>query len=167
MVRIFTSISHLIGTVSVDLHTIATGPVEHNLPILDINEKVVGRLNFCVEMEHTTNVAAVFREVKLRELTPINGKECNPYLKYAYSLHWPAVVEQKMKAFYSPVIYNTTAPEWTDLPELRFKTTLQELLKESIVLHITHHGNFSNTTLGKCNVSSEELKDNFLIIRFL
>jgi hypothetical protein len=139
----------------VDLWTIATGPIEHNLPILDTNKKVVGRLNFFVEMEQVSNIAVCFKEVQLRHLKPLNNKECNPYLKYAFSLDWPAVVEGREKACYSNVQYNTTDPHWSDLPELRFKSSLKEILHESVVLHVTHHGKLTNTTLGRCNVSSE------------
>ncbi len=136
------------------MHTLATGPMEHNLPLLNGCQKVVGRLNFVVEMEHVTNVAVCFREIQLRHLKPLNGKECNPYLKYAYSMDWSAVAEGYARAYYSTVIYNTTDPKWTDLPELRFKAPLREILKESIVVHVTHHGKLTNTTLGRCNVSN-------------
>ena len=113
--------------------------------------KTVGRLNFGIEMSQVANIAVVFKEVKLRHLKPSN-KECNPYLKYAYSKMWPLVVDGRAKACYTSVSYNTTDPHWHDLPELRFSASLKEILHESIVLHVTHHGKISNTTLGRCNV---------------
>jgi len=54
----------------------------------------------------------------------------------------------------------STDPKWTDLPELRFKSSLKEILKESIVLHVTHHGKLTNTTLGRCNLLFRTLVDN-------
>lgn len=157
--RCMLSKTEIYGTVSVDLYTIATGPVEHNLPITDFNGKVVGRLNFFVEMNQVSNIAVIFREIKLRHLKP-HGKECNPYLKYAYSKVWPSVQDGKIKACYSIPQQNTTDPCWTDLPELRFEASLRELLLESIVLHVTHHGKLTNTTLGRCNLLFRTLVDN-------
>ncbi len=126
--------------------------MEHNLPIEDKFEKPIGRLNFSIEMEHVTNVAVLFHHVQLKHLTAINGKECNPYLKYAFSLNWQAVEDGKMKANYTPVIENCTDPRWTNLPDLRIKTSLRVLLRESIVLHVTHKSKYTSVTLGKCNV---------------
>lgn len=75
----------------------------------------------------------------------------------------PLVLDNKAKAVYSTTQYNTTDPVWVDLPEVRFRAGLkvqgvsslliqQEILHESIVLHVTHNGKMHNTTLGRCNV---------------
>jgi len=64
--------NELVGSVSVDLYTLATGPVDHNLPLTDAQGKNVGRLEFSVEMEHVTNVAVIFREVKLKGLASLS-----------------------------------------------------------------------------------------------
>jgi len=153
--------SQVYGQCSVDLHTLATGPAEHNLPILDFDGKTVGRLNFVVIMEQVSNVAVLFKSVKLRHLKGVGStRECNPYLKYAYSKIWTQVLENKAKATYSTTQYNTTDPVWVDLPEVRFMASLKEILHESIVLHVTHQGKMTNTTLGRCNLLFRTLVDN-------
>lgn len=111
-------------------------------------------------MNQVSNIAVLFKEIKLRHLKPQN-KECNPYLKYAYSRQWPLVVEGKMRACYSAVQYNTTDPKWSDLPEMRFHGSIKEILQESIVLHVTHHGKMTNTTLGRCNVLSNHIDNTY------
>jgi len=161
VIRLMLSKTEVYGVVTVDLHTCATGTAEHNLPIMSLTtSKKVGRLNFFIDMEQISNVAVCFHSVQLRNLTPINKTECNPYLKYAYSLHWPAVVDGSKKATYSDVKYMTTDPRWEDIPELRFSATLKEILRESVVLHVTHHGKVTNTTLGRCNLLFRTLVDN-------
>jgi len=102
----------------------------------------------------------VFKEIKLTNLRQVNG-DCNPYLKYDYSKRWAAVSEGKGgKAIYSEVQQHTTNPAWQDLPEIRFHASLREILHESVVLHVTHSGKVTNTTLGRCNLLFRTLVDN-------
>jgi hypothetical protein len=101
---VFVFASNQKGTVNIDLYSLATGPAEFNLPILDVSQnccirsdpirfkpsgKPAGRIGFVCEMNHVTNVAVVFKNIRIRNLKPPTGLlECNPYLKYAYSKHW-------------------------------------------------------------------------------
>lgn len=160
--KCFRSKADLYGSLQLDLWTIATGPVDHNLPLLDADKKVVGRLHFSCEMRQIASVTVQFKEVKMKNLPyPANHSECNPYLKYGYSKNWLAIQDGKMKAHYSQVRYHTTNPVWADdLPEIRFSTSLKELLHESIVLHVTHKGKIHNTTIGRCNLLFRTLVDN-------
>eukprot|EP01118_Nematostelium_gracile_P006494 TRINITY_DN2086_c0_g1_i2.p1 TRINITY_DN2086_c0_g1~~TRINITY_DN2086_c0_g1_i2.p1 ORF type:complete len:502 (-),score=144.93 TRINITY_DN2086_c0_g1_i2:35-1540(-) len=153
--------SEVYGRTSVDLYTIVTGPEEHNLPLIDGQDKVVGRINFIIEMPQVTNCAVLFKSIKLKHLKPVGtSRECNPYLKYSYSKLWPLIVDKREKATYSPTLFNTTDPQWSDLPEIRFHASIKEILHESIVLHVTHHGKMTNTTLGRCNLLFRTLVDN-------
>jgi len=149
------------GSCEVDLWTLATGPSDHNLPLLDGAGKTVGRLIFTFEFEEQRHLAVVFQEVKLKNLPPVEkGPDgLNPYLKYAYSREWVKVVEGKIKATYSDTKRKTTNPVWDDLPALRFLATLKELMHESVVLHITHRGSTHNTTVGRCNLLFRTLVD--------
>jgi len=162
LIRVMKSKTEEIGRLSIDLWTVATGPKEHNLPINDLEGKPIGRLNFMIDMEEVSNVAVLFKEIKLKNLKPPSSSngECHPYLKYAYSKNWPVMDDGKKYAVYSTVQYNTKNPEWYDLPEVRFKASLRELLQESIVLHVTHSGSVLNTTLGRCNLLFRTLVDN-------
>jgi len=162
IVHVNKSSAEEIGRVAVDLWTVATGPKDHNLPITDLQGKTIGRLDFAVDMEEISNVAVLFKEIKLKNLKPPSsgGQECHPYLKYAYSKNWPVLDDGKKYAVYSTVQFNNRNPEWYDLPEVRFKASLRELLQESIVLHVTHSGSVLNTTLGRCNLLFRTLVDN-------
>jgi len=152
-----------VGHIEVDLLSIATGVEEHNLPILDGKGKNVGRLSFWVEMAQVSNVAVIFREVKMSNLPPADKdviQGLNPYLKYGYSKTWTSIEDGKKKAQYSEIQFRTTNPTWVDLPELRFKAPLKELVHESIVLHVTHKGTLHNTTVARCNLLFRTLVDN-------
>jgi len=72
--------------------------------------------------------------------------------EFGYSKDWDAIKSKKMKATYSEVLHKTHDPEWVNLPEVRFKTSLSELLHESLILHITHKGKYQNTTISRCNL---------------
>ena len=106
-------------------------------------------------MRQQANISVLFKEIRLKNLPPApNHSECNPYLKYGYSKNWLAIQDGKMRANYSSVQYNTSDPSWSDdLPEVRFYSSLKDLLHESVVLHVTHKGKLHNTTIGRCNVS--------------
>eukprot|EP01117_Protostelium_nocturnum_P011573 TRINITY_DN41_c0_g1_i11.p1 TRINITY_DN41_c0_g1~~TRINITY_DN41_c0_g1_i11.p1 ORF type:complete len:667 (-),score=232.04 TRINITY_DN41_c0_g1_i11:99-2099(-) len=161
ILKLMKSKTEEVGRISVDLWTLATGPKDHNLPIQDPQGRPMGRLQFSLDMEEVSNVAVLFKEIKLRNLkAPSGSNECHPYLKYAYSKNWPVLDDGKKYAVYSTVQYNNKNPEWFDLPEVRFKASLRELLSESIVLHVTHSGSVLNTTLGRCNLLFRTLVDN-------
>lgn len=57
-----------------------------------------------------------------------------------------------MKACYSSTREKTREPAWNNLPEIRFKATLKEMVHESIVLHVTHKGKYKRQTIARCTV---------------
>lgn len=75
------------------------------------------------------------------------------FFSFYSNLFRPKIQEGSLtqKAVYSNVEHGEN-PIWHNLPELRFKASLKEMLHESIVLHITNHGKLYNQTLGRCNV---------------
>eukprot|EP01116_Phalansterium_solitarium_P019511 TRINITY_DN547_c0_g2_i2.p1 TRINITY_DN547_c0_g2~~TRINITY_DN547_c0_g2_i2.p1 ORF type:complete len:587 (+),score=127.72 TRINITY_DN547_c0_g2_i2:94-1854(+) len=158
-VRVLTSSKQVFGRVRVDLYTCATGPADHNLPLMNGSE-TVGRLAFTLNFNQVTNVAVVFKELKFRNLrSPEPGVGPNPYAKYAYRGQWKLVQDGKMKACYSDVQPGNPHPIWHDLPPMRFKASMKELLHEAIVLHVTHAGKVKNTTLGRANLLFRTLVD--------
>lgn len=151
-----------LGSVSLDLLTACTGPVDHNLPIKNADGVTVGRLNFSLEMTQLSNVAVIFKYIRVRNLRSVEPhvQGVNPYLKYGYSKQWPLIQERKLKAVYSSIQQQNSSPEWRDLPWLRFKTSLNELVRESIVVHITHKGRSHNIPIGRVNLLFRTLVDN-------
>eukprot|EP01114_Cavostelium_apophysatum_P021932 TRINITY_DN778_c0_g1_i1.p1 TRINITY_DN778_c0_g1~~TRINITY_DN778_c0_g1_i1.p1 ORF type:complete len:514 (-),score=137.89 TRINITY_DN778_c0_g1_i1:78-1619(-) len=152
-----------LGQCSVDLYTLATGPVDHNLSLQDGEGNVVGRMFFSVDMAQVTEVLVMLKEIHVKNLrsTEEDVFNLNPYLKYAYSKDWPAIADGKMKATYSETQYKMPSPSWSEsqMPWLKFRASLNELVKESLVMHVTHKGKYTNTTLGRCNLLFRTLVD--------
>jgi len=76
----------ILGSVSIDLYTVVTGPVNHSLP-LKKDGHVVGRIRFSLRMEQLTPVTVVFKEVKWRNVVS-KKEELKTCMKYIYSKHW-------------------------------------------------------------------------------
>jgi len=73
-----------IGRVTVDLHTLASGPVNHDLQLwMDL--RPAGRIKFSVEMEQLADITVFFRDVIIHNLPLVDGKKPNVVLKVAYS----------------------------------------------------------------------------------
>ena len=69
------------GHVSVDLHTLATGPVSHELT-LRAGGKPMGMLKFDVEMIQLTIAEVALSDVKVTGLQLPKGGRCNPRLMW-------------------------------------------------------------------------------------
>jgi len=157
-----------LGKCSANLWTIATGPVDHNLPILNTDGKEVGRFEFSMKMEQLTEVICQFQDIKVLNLRNAPGESVvNPYLKYAFSKHWLEITSllPNQRAIYAETKHKNYNPEWRHLPTLRFRTSLNEMSHESIVVHVNHRGSSHNTNLGRCNLVFRTLvekeKDSF------
>lgn len=152
-----------LGTCTVDFYTMATGPVDHNLPLFDAEKATVGRMNFSVEMVQISDVVVTLKEIHVKNLHSEEDDlfSINPYLKYAYSKDWPAIIDGRMRATYSETIHRNPSPNYEErqLPLLKFRASLNELVKESLVMHVTHKGKITNTTLGRCNLLFRTLVD--------
>jgi len=163
--------SPTLGTCAVDLWTIATGPVNHNLP-LEVNGKSVGRIGFSVEMVEYSDIICRFQDVSVLGLKPIFGEDqLNSMLKFGYSKVWNQIEHGKLKAIYSEIIENDFNPSWNDLPILKFKAPLNDMISQSIVLHVVHKTKNKELVIGRCLLlfrslvegSGEDFKEDDLI----
>jgi hypothetical protein len=98
-----------------------------------------------------------FKHLKAVDAQVVSGLD--PYVKYQYSKYWPLVEHGRMKAVYSTIQHRTLNPFWEDLPTLNFKTTLKEMLGNSVVVHCAHHGASQHTTVARANLLFRTLVD--------
>ena len=144
-----------IGTVSVDLHTLATGPVFHDILMRD-GGKPSGRLQFCCEFEMYSEVEMTLKSVEVSGLQPVKADECDPYLQYYFSaIDNDADGDKKDakdksdspfamrasgdgKKYRTPARMNTTSPTWDECDQMWFQVTLRELMQEAIVVRVLH-----------------------------
>mmetsp|Transcript_15371 Transcript_15371/g.21432 ORF Transcript_15371/g.21432 Transcript_15371/m.21432 type:complete len:449 (+) Transcript_15371:56-1402(+) len=137
------------GETTVDLYTLATGPLDHDLPIIGADKHVVGRLAFTVVMEHFTEVVATFQFIKITNLFPLPGHQrTHAYLRYGHSTTW------RQNGYFeeSRVYDDTENPEWWDLVPVDFVTSWARFVKESIDIAVCHHGTWTDGEYGHCNL---------------
>mmetsp|Transcript_4127 Transcript_4127/g.9687 ORF Transcript_4127/g.9687 Transcript_4127/m.9687 type:complete len:688 (-) Transcript_4127:244-2307(-) len=115
-----------LGTAKVDLHTILTGPVDHNLAILDKGEPA-GRIKFKVEMTEMVHFKIFFKSACINNLPRINGRE--PSVKLTFTTNKP---EHKLNVESQQV--RGCDPEFHRTEQLRFTTNLRDLMYTN--LHI-------------------------------
>jgi len=144
----FYNTTHFFGSCSVDLYTIATGPLEHNLPLLKEGVEE-GRLSFSVTMEQYTLVQAHFDYLKINQLKPLEGHtKVHPYLRYCFQESFKKLHSEYKQS----TVMDTENPEWKDLPDLEFLTSIHRLLTGGIRIDICHHGSFIDNTYAKVSI---------------
>lgn len=65
------------------------------------------------------------------------------------------VEEGRYKACYSPTQHRSQYLKWTDLPEIKFKTTLKEIVNESLIIFLNNKGTLQNSSLARGKVKSQ------------
>jgi hypothetical protein len=152
---------HSHGSVVVSYFDCATGAIDQVLDLRDDAGTTIGKLSFSAVVREVSEISVQFLRLKLTGLPPVvnslinkshKNERVNPYLKYQYSRNWPAVEHGDLKAVYSEVRHGCDSPEWDNLPILRFQSSLADLFRHSIRVHITHHGKFRHIPLGHANL---------------
>eukprot|EP00466_Bigelowiella_natans_P016317 jgi/Bigna1/83003/fgenesh1_pg.100_\ len=122
-----------IGSVKVDLHTLLTGPVCHNLTINNKGEPA-GRIKFKLEMTEIVNFKVKFKSAGLTGLPRINGREPST------SLHFSTDVTEHKLSVTTQVQNETSNPEWLRVEQLRFNTHLRELFNTQLRMEVLESG---------------------------
>jgi Ca2+-dependent lipid-binding protein len=82
---IFTS-DDIIGVAAVDIHTLASGPVHHDVELIGEVGEPCGRLLFDLEVIQVSTIKATFYEVKAIGLqAPPPETTLDPYVEYHFS----------------------------------------------------------------------------------
>ena len=121
----------LIGRAAVTLHTVATGPIVHELP-LTLKGAAVGSVRLTVEMEQLVSMSLHLQSVQLSSLPTIQGKAPVSHLTYGYT-------GLDSKRYKTDKQLNTVTPEWSaaQLHPIRFHTaTVKELWREGVELDV-------------------------------
>ena len=123
---------HTIGRAAVTLHTVATGPIVHDLPLL-LAGRECGRVRLTVEMEQLVTMSMHLQSVSLSSLPTIQGKAPVSHLSYCYT----ALDSKRVKTSKQD---NTVSPEWSGAAQLhpvRFHTaTVKELWREGVEMDV-------------------------------
>ena len=122
----------LLGQTHITLHTIATGPIVHDLPLLREAGKEAGRVRLTVEMEQLVAMTMHLQSVSLSSLPTIQGKAPVSHLSYGYT----GLDSKRLK---TDKLSNTVTPEWSGaaLHPVKFHTaSVKELWREGLELDV-------------------------------
>ena len=114
-----------IGSCKIDLHTIASGPVHHEIELRD-NHKSGGRVVLDVIFAQISDISITLKEIQAS--FDIDIKQA--VLKYQ-------LLNTKGPECKTKICENTKTPSWNEFEQLVFNAPLKEFVMESIVLKIT------------------------------
>jgi hypothetical protein len=155
---------NLIGEISLPLWVLATGPVDHNLPLRNGAGEQVARIRMAVGFEQRATVAVVFGSVECRDLVPQKRGYANPLLDISYSKYTFHDVKKTVTA--SKQKHNLS-PAWNHLPPLRFEATYKEMITEWIDVNVQHHSKFDGyTSIGRCKLILKAILNDDALVRF-
>eukprot|EP01113_Clastostelium_recurvatum_P018139 TRINITY_DN2139_c0_g1_i2.p1 TRINITY_DN2139_c0_g1~~TRINITY_DN2139_c0_g1_i2.p1 ORF type:complete len:561 (-),score=134.84 TRINITY_DN2139_c0_g1_i2:72-1754(-) len=125
----------ILGTVTLDLHSIATGPVHHDLVITN-NGTEVGRLRFDLHMEHYQD--SVFElhdiqcKIKPNHIATSDSKapDMDPYLSYSYSF------DTDKTSHTTKHLDATYEPFWSELKPVWYKVTLKDIVDAHLSIKV-------------------------------
>jgi hypothetical protein len=156
-----------IGGAQVDLYTLATGPIAHDLVMRD-GGKPCGRLQFCCEFEMYSEVEVTLKSINVSSLVaPEPGKPCDPHMQFYFSAvdateeapqegssPFPQRAKVENKTYRTPQLNDTLAPSWAECEQMWFQATLRELMAESIVVKINQSKKIRGSTMiGGCELA--------------
>lgn len=116
----------LIGTTKVDLRTLATGPVAHDLPIWDSSNRG-GHIRFKLRMEEIASTSLGFKQLSITNFDTFQGNEPSLYLKVSHDAAPASVTSRVVKG---------SDPVFSQIPELGLKVSLSELLQSHVHIKV-------------------------------
>eukprot|EP01091_Cochliopodium_minus_P016455 TRINITY_DN616_c0_g1_i1.p1 TRINITY_DN616_c0_g1~~TRINITY_DN616_c0_g1_i1.p1 ORF type:complete len:457 (-),score=134.40 TRINITY_DN616_c0_g1_i1:72-1442(-) len=143
----------LIGRVSVDLLTLATGPIRHKLTLRN-GSKPAGVISFDVVMENYSDVFINLTDIKVTNLTVVSEKGINtPQLK----VNW----KDSKKEFFSTVIQSTNNPCWEHFEEIVLpESSVRKLVNEHLEFRVLHKSS-NKTLIGGQNLNLKQFVENY------
>eukprot|EP01111_Echinosteliopsis_oligospora_P010826 TRINITY_DN3429_c0_g1_i1.p1 TRINITY_DN3429_c0_g1~~TRINITY_DN3429_c0_g1_i1.p1 ORF type:complete len:695 (-),score=155.30 TRINITY_DN3429_c0_g1_i1:7-2091(-) len=126
----------LLGVVTLDLRTLATGPVMQDILILR-GEEGIGRMSFEIEMEHFTETIMELSSLSCSEISGVSAS-LDPYLEFYFSGD-----PQKTMAKFTPC-KNTKKPVWPERRAVAHKVTLRDIVNSSLKISLKDDCDFDN-----------------------
>ncbi|KYQ90235.1 WW domain-containing protein [Tieghemostelium lacteum] len=123
----------LLGSFNVDLYTLATGPIEHDV-IFSKGNLGVGRCQFKLEMLHITNVKINILTLFTADLKTSSNHDATIYMEY--SLNQNNILKM-------PAIQGSSCPSWLNSPPIAQNISLKELVDSDIVFKLKEQKSMS------------------------
>eukprot|EP01133_Synstelium_polycarpum_P016684 gene16684-19831_t len=136
----------LVGQVSVDLYTLATGPVVHDLLLVAKGSLGVGRVQFRLEMVHITKLRINIDNFALsnlhNSLTSHHG-DCTNYIEYSLNLN---------NTLKTPSIQGSLCPTWKSMIPITQKISLKDLVDSTIHFVFKQQKALKDTVVGHLKI---------------
>ncbi|KYQ93068.1 hypothetical protein DLAC_05679 [Tieghemostelium lacteum] len=152
---------NLIGSCSVNLYTLLTGPIQHRM-VLRNKGVPNGHIEFSVEISEIRETLLTFKNIRANFYQQTGAQET--YLHY-YTQNQKT--NEKSNAYKSKKSVTT---HWEDIDQVLIQTGLKELLENPIVFNIVSSKNYkpetdpqigqSNLLLSSLIVNLDQLQDN-------
>eukprot|EP00835_Amoeboradix_gromovi_P004870 NODE_410_length_9177_cov_0.515091.p1 type:complete len:568 gc:universal NODE_410_length_9177_cov_0.515091:7723-6020(-) len=113
-----------IGACKIDLHTLCTGPVHHELELRDIR-KHTGKVILDVEFVIVNDIQLTIKDVQANFDTELKSA----YLKYH-------LLNTKGVEYKTSHCENTKSPSWAEFEQIVFNCPLKDYLMESLVFRV-------------------------------
>ncbi|KAI9137080.1 C2 domain-containing protein [Paraphysoderma sedebokerense] len=139
------------GSIEIDLHTLATGPVRHDILIREFG-KPAGRLSFDLEMDLWDDVVVTLKDINC-DLTGIESwlshDTIDPYMKVFFDFQPDNFVK-------TTSCKNTLKPCWSDTKQLVFKAPARQIVKGSVTFTLLADKTMTKDPyLGEANLKIE------------
>jgi len=116
------SADSLVGSFQVDLYTLATGPISHDV-IFSKGDLGVGRFQFKLEMSHTNHVKITLPSLYISNLISKSTNDLVHYIEYSLN---------KNNLLKMPPIEGSTCPSWFNQVPIEQKVSLKDLVDSNI-----------------------------------
>eukprot|EP01132_Coremiostelium_polycephalum_P004014 gene4014-5017_t len=113
-----------IGTFILDLYTLATGPISHDV-IFSKGNTGVGRMQFKLEMSHISQVKINIMNLYISNLKLLKSTDITTYMEYYLN---------KNNILKMPPIEGSLCPSWFNIPSLSQLISLKELVDANLSL---------------------------------
>jgi hypothetical protein len=147
-----------VGYVKVDLFTLASGPVSHNLQLMkkskkeDVEKPVKNtRVQFDVTMVCTGEAEITVYDIAVVLLRQSSLKVQDNTRKNDCFLEFFLRSDSK-KLSRTTICYNTMSPSWMDLPPIRISGTLKDILNDTIIIRAFDYNTTVVELIGECQV---------------
>jgi uncharacterized protein YbdZ (MbtH family) len=123
----------LLGAVKVDLYTIATGPVRHQLTLKNKNDEPAGIITFSVKMIEYADVKLSFSNIRIKNISVPDADELNPFVSIR------SVNSKNKQKITSEVLERTSEAFWESWSDFIFpEIDLYELLNDGCIVKLKH-----------------------------
>jgi len=143
-----------LGQAKIDLYTLATGPIHHELTLKD-GSKDAGIIRFDVRMEEYSEVTVSWSSIRIQDIQFSTGGDNKNAINSFVSM--TSINKKQQSKVKSEQYPDSKNPSWKSWPSIVFpEMSLRELLNDGVVMKLKHKSALKNTEIGTCTISFQK-----------